>query len=246
MVRSIIFVIIFWVYQVWLIPSLVYILAFRPRMSRETLRQYGYRTTTGWAGIMMAILKPRISVRGEDRSDPSQPILVVSNHQGEFDIPILLLCIRRPLGFIAKRELARIPLVGKWMEIIGCLFVDRQNASAAQDIIRRGVEALKTGDSLAIFPEGTRSDGPEMRRFKVGFARMAIGAGAVILPVAINHTYKMKARGSYRIQPADVTVMIGDPIPMDAYGEKDALRLTRDVEASIRAQLELDNTRSQE
>lgn len=244
MIRSILFVALFWLYMVRLTPPLILVTLRKRRLSREQVRAYGFRTSHGWTRIQLAVLKPRITVRGTDKTNPDEPILIVSNHQGEFDIPLLFHTVKRPFGFIAKTELRKVPLVGPWMDIIGCQFVDRNDPADVQAIVGRTVDALKAGDSLAIFPEGTRSDGPTMRRFKTGFARMAIRSGATILPVTVSGTYRMKQRGSYRIQPADVTITLGDPVSVEGYELRDVARLTREVEATIRAGLDVDEDES--
>lgn len=143
---------------------------------------------------------------------PEGPIVIISNHQGFFDIPVLFAAIHKPMSFIAKIELAKIPIFGKWMDLVRCIFIDRSNPRQSLKAINSGVKLLKEGHSMVIFPEGTRSKGPNMAEFKKGSLRLATKAKVPILPVTINGTYKILEANNNKIKPAKVKISISKPI----------------------------------
>ncbi|MDD4000979.1 MAG: lysophospholipid acyltransferase family protein, partial [Bacilli bacterium] len=97
---------------------------------------------------------------------PDEAVLYVGNHQGYFDIPALCMTITRQFGFIVKKELKKVPLFNKWISQIESIYIDRENPRESLKNIQEGIELLKNGYSLAIFPEGTRSKSAEMGEFK--------------------------------------------------------------------------------
>lgn len=98
---------------------------------------------------------------------PEGPVVFVSNHQSYWDIPIYFAAIRdKQFGFVAKESLGKIPLFGSWIADIRSVFIKRDDLRASLKTIEEGIELLKKGYSLVIFPEGTRSKGIEMAEFK--------------------------------------------------------------------------------
>ena len=82
---------------------------------------------------------------------PNGPVLFVGNHEGDFDIPVLMAGIAKPFGFISKIEVKKIPIVAGWMEVMGCVFMDRKDRRASVQAIRLGAQKLKDGHSMLIF-----------------------------------------------------------------------------------------------
>ncbi|MBF8982809.1 1-acyl-sn-glycerol-3-phosphate acyltransferase [Lutibacter sp. B2] len=160
---------------------------------------------------------------------PEGPIVVISNHQGFFDIPVLLFAIHKPISFIAKIELATIPIFGTWMKLIKCIFIDRDNPRQSLKAINSGVNLLKEGHSMVIFPEGTRSKGSTMGEFKKGSLRLATKAKVPILPVTIKGTYKILEDNNKRIKPSKVKVVISKPIYTDNLSKEEESMLSDQV-----------------
>lgn len=114
-------------------------------------------------------------------------LVIMSNHQSQLDIPCLVTAMDRRIGFVAKRELSRIPVLNYFMKQVGCVFIDRADRRSAQLVIERA--AREMGDNpLVVFPEGTRSKDGNLLPLKQGGCRLAILADAVILPVLIQGT----------------------------------------------------------
>ncbi|WP_138418731.1 lysophospholipid acyltransferase family protein [Aquibacillus sediminis] len=152
-----------------------------------------------------------LTITGAENIPLDEPVLYVANHQGNMDIPILYSTAPRSMAFVAKKEMEKIPLLGYWMKERGCVFIDRDNARSSLKAINQAIDSLKSGHSIAIFPEGTRSKGPEMGDFKAGSLRIAIKAGVKVVPVTIKDSYKLIGKKG-KHTPAKVSVHYADPI----------------------------------
>ncbi len=161
---------------------------------------------------MVKVSGSNVKVVGEENLPDDKAVVFVSNHQSNFDIPILLGYIEKSKGFIAKKELEKFPIMNKWMIHMKCVFIDRNNIREGLKAIKQGVEYLKMGYSTVLFPEGTRSKGEKLGEFKAGSLKLAVKSGVPIVPVTIKGSYKiMEANGSI-IKPADVEIVISKPV----------------------------------
>lgn len=128
----------------------------------------------------------RVDLTIEDQAqlakvDWTRPVFVMGNHRSYLDIPLAFLALQRVVGFIAKTQLQRIPILNFWMHKLGCVFIDREKGGGAA-IIQKAVQSGKM-PKLFIFPEGTRSKREGMVAFKSGCFRLAVEANAIILPI---------------------------------------------------------------
>jgi 1-acyl-sn-glycerol-3-phosphate acyltransferase len=129
------------------------------------------------------------------------------------------------IGFIAKIELAKIPVVKTWMEFMKCVFMDRSNMRKSGEAIINGIKNLKEGYSMVIFPEGTRSKGDKMSQFKAGSFKLASKSKCPIIPVTMNGSYKIMEHGNGSwIKPSTVELFI-HPMIETANLSKDELDL---------------------
>ena len=140
-----------------------------------------------WASGILKRTKSTISVVGVENL-PEGPVLFISNHEGNFDIPVLIANIPKPFGFISKVEVKKLPIIKDWMVEMNCVFIDRNDRRSAMGVLDDTVEKLHAGHSMIIFPEGTRSKGAGVQPFKSGFAKIAQEAGVPIVPIAIYGT----------------------------------------------------------
>lgn len=166
--------------------------------------------TRNWARFMIFVSGNKIKVNNAELV-PEGPVLFVANHQSYFDIPVLMVHLPIFAPFIAKVELEKIPGLSFWMKRMGCLFMDRQNLRQSLKIILEGIEMLKVGKSLVIFPEGTRAKEGVMMDFKPGSLKLAVKAGVPIVPVTLTNTYKVFEETS-RVKKADVSITFHEPI----------------------------------
>ena len=191
-----------------------------------------HRTPKRWAAGLLEIAGADVTVRGMENM-PEGAALLSANHEGNFDIPVLLGHLEKPFGFISKEEVKKIPIVAKWMEIMPCVFMDRSDRRQAVAAIREGAAMLKEGRSIVIFPEGTRSRGGAIAEFKTGSLRLAKDSGVPIVPIAISGTSAMMEKNGGWIKPAKITIEILPPLPPDVY---ENMQL-KDAAAYIREQI---------
>lgn len=127
-----------------------------------------------------------VTVLGKENIPTDTPVLFVGNHRSYFDILVYHESIGTPVGFIAKVEMRKIPLLPLYMDDIGCLFLDRDDIRQGVEIIKQGTEFMKMGHSMILFPEGTRNQQDTLLPFKEGGYKMAEKSKCPIVPVAIS------------------------------------------------------------
>ncbi|EOP55110.1 1-acylglycerol-3-phosphate O-acyltransferase [Bacillus cereus VD136] len=206
-------------------------------MSPQEKDRLVYKTTNWFGKKMVRVAGATVQVNGIENVPKDKPVLVVSNHQSDMDIPVLLGYLNKPIGFVSKAEIKKFPIVPTWMELMNCVFMDRSNRRQSLQAIKDGIELLKNGHSIVIFPEGTRSKGREMGEFKAGSFHLAVKAGVAILPVTVDGTYKMFEANGNRMKPAHATVTISKPITPEQYASMDIKELTQYTKDIIAAQL---------
>jgi 1-acyl-sn-glycerol-3-phosphate acyltransferase len=170
-----------------------------------------YRVAQGWALMMIKFTGCTMTVTGREFIPKEGGVCFVSNHGSIFDIVLHLAYDGRPIGFIAKKELAYIPFINMWIYLLGGLFIDRKNIRRAVKTINKGIARIKAGGAMIIFPEGHRSRGQGLLPFRPGALKLATQAGAPIVPVALSGSYNVFER-QYRLQAGPVGVHFGKPI----------------------------------
>ena len=141
------------------------------------------RLWSRWGFLMCGI---RLDVSGWREIDISTPIVLVSNHQGFFDIPAIFLAIPSRIRFIAKGSMRWIPVVGWYMWFAGYVFINRKNRQKAVESMEKAGRLLRGRNlTVVVFAEGTRSSDGKMQPFKKGAFHLALQTGLPILPVAI-------------------------------------------------------------
>ncbi|PYZ96878.1 1-acyl-sn-glycerol-3-phosphate acyltransferase [Alteribacter lacisalsi] len=212
MIRTVIWFTYFWLYLLKTIPALRRVKKLKAEGKEEEASTRAHREAEIWAKSLVKLSGARIHVKGREHIPEDEPLLIVCNHQGNFDIPIILGHLGVNTGFISKEEVRRMPIIASWMEELGCVFMNRKDRRQSIKAILDGVKQLKSGHNLVIFPEGTRSKGGPVKRFKQGSFKLATKSGAAILPVTINGSYKIMEANGNLLKPADVTVTISKPI----------------------------------
>ncbi|MEW9121410.1 MAG: lysophospholipid acyltransferase family protein [Thermotaleaceae bacterium] len=211
MFRTIFWFFYFSMYMIVLLPQLWKANLLEKQGKKKALQKYIHPIAQTWAKRLISLTGTSVEVVGHEYI-PEGPVVFVSNHQGNFDIPLFIGYIDKPKAFIAKVELLKMPLVSSWMKKLRCIFIDRKDARQSLRAIQEGVQILKEDYSLVIFPEGTRSKGPQLGEFKRGSLKLATKARVPIVPVTIQGTYRiMEANGSI-IKPTAVKMTISPPI----------------------------------
>jgi 1-acyl-sn-glycerol-3-phosphate acyltransferase len=138
-----------------------------------------------------------------------------------------------PLRFIAKKQLGAIPLFGWAMQAGRFIFIDRQNAASARRSIHEAARRIKSGQSVVIFPEGTRTRDGSLAPFKKGGFHLAIDSSAEIVPVAIRGSRALMPRGSALIRSGHVRLEMGEPISTAGLGPSDREALVTRVRDKV-------------
>lgn len=187
-------------------------------------------------GIILFLSGTKVDVIGRENIPDDQPVLYVGNHRSYFDIVIGYRLIKGECGFIAKKEMEKIPFLRRWMKNIHCLFLDRKNIKEGLKTILAGIDKVKHGISIWIFPEGTRNRDSGMMEFKEGSMKIAEKTGCPIIPVAMTGTAEIFEKHIPWIKKSHVTVTFGKPIDIKTL-EKDQKKFlgayTRDVILSM-------------
>jgi 1-acyl-sn-glycerol-3-phosphate acyltransferase len=170
-----------------------------------------YQIGRVWGWMLIKLSGCKLTVTGRENIPREGGVCFVSNHGSIFDIVLLLALAGRPIGFIAKKELAFVPFLDIWILLIGGLFIDRGNIRKAVRTIRAGVERIKGGGAMIIFPEGHRSRGRGLLPFHAGSFKLATQAACPLIPVAITGSYDIFER-TYRVTGAPVRVVFGAPV----------------------------------
>ncbi len=153
-----------------------------------------------------------ITYIGRENIPTDQAVLYVGNHNSYFDILLTYSQCPGLTGYVAKSEMLRYPLLRDWMKRLYCLFLDRTDLRAGLQTILTGIDYIKNGVSICIFPEGSRSRDGKMRPFKEGSMKMASKTGCPIIPIAITGSAEMFENHLPRIKPCRVTVEYGTPV----------------------------------
>lgn len=149
---------------------------------------------------------------GRENVPKDQAVLYVGNHNSYFDILLTYSQCPDRTGYVAKAEMLRYPLLRDWMKRLYCLFLDRTDLRAGLQTILTGIDYIKDGISICIFPEGTRSRDGKMQPFKEGSMKMASKTGCPIIPIAITNSAEIFENHLPRIRPCRVIVEYGAPI----------------------------------
>jgi len=149
---------------------------------------------------------------------PATPVVMVGNHQGMFDILVLMKHLPRPPVFVAKEELFRIPVFGPGMRAFGHIPVDRKNSEKAIASIQTGTQQLlKQQQQVIFFPEGTRTRDGKMLPFKKGAFVFALESGLPMVPFCVRGSYEALPPGVKIVRPGLIEVAFLAPIDPALY-----------------------------
>lgn len=165
-----------------------------------------------WCRLVAALVPVRVSVEGRENIEPGRSYIVVSNHQSQFDIPVIYGFSGLDLCWVMKAELKRVPLIAQGCRAIGHVFVDRSEPDQARAEINRLAQRLQEGTGILFFAEGTRSRTGKLLPFKKGAFRVAIDRQLPVLPVTVIGTSDILPPASLRVRPGRARLIIHTPI----------------------------------
>ena len=189
--------------------------------------------------LFLKISGVKVTVIGEENIPKDTAVLYVGNHRSYYDILVGYATTSGLLGFVAKKEMDKFLILRSWMRMVNCLFLDRKDIKAGLKTILEGIEKVKSGISIWIFPEGTRAKGKDetdMLPFKEGSLKIAEKSGCPVIPVAMVRTADIFEKHLPCVKPTEITVYYGKPIyikELEPEQKKRAGAYTRDVICSM-------------
>lgn len=186
-----------------------------------------------WGRQMCRVCGIEVSARGGEKVAWQEPLIVMANHQSYFDIPVLYSALPEPFGMLAKQELFRVPVFSAAMRGLRCVPIDRGNRRQSFVSLRQAADQVRSGNSIVVFPEGTRSPDGSIHELKKGPFYLAEMAGVPIVPVGIRGTRSALAKDHLLVRSAMVEVNIGSPLVQDRKGQPARDRLREGVRQAL-------------
>ncbi len=203
-------------------------------------QEYCLKVVQSMFRLLLRVTGSTVIVKGRENI-PDQAVLYVGNHRSYFDILVGYVTVPGLTGFVAKREMLRYPVLRRWMQNVNCLFLDREDIKAGLKTILDGIEKIKKGVSIWIFPEGTRNtnyDVLDMLPFKEGSLKIAEKSGCPVVPVAITGTQEIFEQHIPFMRPSRVTIEFGEPFYIKDLTSEERKHVGAYTEKLIREMLE--------
>jgi len=187
-----------------------------------------------WSRCILWLFGIKVRVRGTEHLERTRHYIYVSNHASMFDIPAVVVGIPDDIRFVLKKELTKVPIWGWALKYGYYISIDRGRARDAAKSLEEAVERMRTGASVILFAEGTRTRDGKLQPFKRGAFSLAARSGVPIVPVAINNTFSILPKGSIRVKPADITIVLEKPVPTEGVEGREAeVKLMEKVREAI-------------
>lgn len=200
-----------------------------------------YRVARAWLKLSVdsakVIIGIQYRVQGMENlpTDPKQGVVLLVKHQSTYETFLMPAIMPRPLAYVFKKELLKVPFFGWSIGALDMIHIDRaQRSRAFHKVVEQGKRLLDQGTWVIMFPEGTRIKRGEKGEYKTSATRLAIMTGAPVVPVAVTSA-KCWPRKAFIKSPGVVDVSVGHPIP--SVGRKHD-ELMAEVEAWIEAEMQ--------
>ena len=208
MIRAILVIFFFFCFFFFGLP-VVGILFIVRRYNRQAALNATLKIIQAFLRFELWVSGTKVTAEGLDNIPDDEPCLFAGNHQSLYDVLCTYVWMKRPTGYIAKKSIAGVPVMGWWMILMNCLFLDRDNVKKGLQTILTAIDYVKEGSSIFIFPEGTRNkqkDKTDLGDFKEGSLKIAQRTGCPVVPVAISGTAEIFEAHKPFVRPAVVTV----------------------------------------
>lgn len=169
------------------------------------------RAQRDWARGITDFSGIDVSVTGAEHLDPAGRYVLVSNHQSHLDIPILFMSLPVTPGFVAKKELSKVPFLAQALDYGGHVLIDRTDRDSARASMEQAAAEVRGGKTVLVFPEGTRGGQECISRFKSGAFHLAKAAGVPLVPIGVRGTRRVFPREGMLIHGGKVEVHVGQP-----------------------------------
>ena len=183
-------------------------------------RRFWSRPLLRW--IVGAKLDIDIHPEAQSLADAGKGVVLVANHASLIDINAAFSASPWPIVFLSKASIRKVPLLGKLNELAGTVFVERGNRASSEQAVNQLTQTLKTGRSVLVFPEGTRSIDGSIQAFKKGAFHLAKAGGAPIVPMYIEGTHDRLPPDAWMFKPSNtpIRVRVGAPIPAEGSADQ--------------------------
>lgn len=186
-----------------------------------------------WARGLLKAWGVEVTAEHLDRLPRQGPYILMANHQSHADVPILFASLPVIPGFLAKKELARIPFLSMALREGGHVLIDRASRNSAREALKVAAREIQAGKTIAIFPEGTRGGSDTLGEFKKGGFLIAKKAGVPVIPVGILGSRGVWHRDAWLPRAGRVRALVGEPIMPDMIRELSVDGLCARVRTSI-------------
>jgi len=185
-----------------------------------------HRYYVGFARTCVSVAGTQIELRGRENVRPGQAYVVVSNHESNWDPPVILSSLPElVIRFVLKTQLLRVPVFGPALRRTGNIAVDRQKSGGDVRRVQEGMSERPPDVSILFFAEGNRARDGSFRAFKMGAFATALDFKLPVLPIAVAGTFPIWPPGRPWLVPAPVVLEIGAPISVEGMGAGDRARL---------------------
>lgn len=190
-----------------------------------------------WSRWLLNVTGAKVTVHG-DLHAFDEPHVFVANHMSWYDIMTLASVLPR-YKFVGKAELFKVPMFGPAISALGMIAIDRDNRKAAFESYKAAGKRIRDGNSVVVYPEGTRGTDYALREFKKGPFVLAIASEVPIIPVLIHGTREVMPKGALSVRPAPIDVHLLEPVQTAGLTYDDREALSNTVRARMAEALEL-------
>ncbi|MFC1562514.1 lysophospholipid acyltransferase family protein [candidate division KSB1 bacterium] len=195
-----------------------------------------------WAAMLLFISGVKTKITGLENIDKKNSYIVVSNHQSQFDIPVMIRYLPLTVRMLAKKELFRIPIFGWAMYLAGHISLDRGKGKKALKSLKEASEKIrKMKLSIIVYPEGTRSPDGKVQNFKKGAFRLGLETRLPVLPVSIIGSREIMPKDSLIINKGEIKIIVGNPIITENLEKAELKNLSDTVRNEIIKNMEVKN-----
>lgn len=190
----------------WQVSQFIFFLPFKGK------KLYFYQSQK-WSRKLLKSAKITVKTSGNyDKVNWDKSYIFLSNHSSLIDIPVMLSVLKLNCRIVYKKELLKVPIFGFGLKLSPFIGVDRENAKKAMESLKQAVEAVKEGESVLIFPEGTRSQDGRLGEFKRGAMVLATKSGKPVIPVCINGAFDKLPLGRNKLKSGEVELIFGEEV----------------------------------
>ncbi len=214
------------------LPAMTVLQIFNRRIKLYPLCVWGSKTWIRGSGI-------KVKVSGKENLEKDKSYIFVANHHSYIDTTALFAYVPIPIALIAKKEVLKVPVLGRGMTFIKFLAVDRSNPQKAVETMNRVREIVDSGYSFGIFAEGTRALPGELLPFKKGAFHVALQTGAAVIPVCIKNTDYLMGKKTGVVNPGTMEIVLLPPIETTGMtADSDLIKVLNKTREAIAQELE--------